>query len=112
MIKVIKDGVIMAARDNHQLAAFLNNGWEKVETAILQNNDISKKEEQLSVIEKELLPFSELEENLAEKKYSRSDIQRMKTEDLQTLAAEVGIEDAFETSGSKLKEMLIEKFAL
>lgn len=30
MTKVVKDGITMVARDKNQLAAFLNNGWEKV----------------------------------------------------------------------------------
>lgn len=62
------------------------------------------------------LPFSdndiELEGNSAEKKYTKSEIQRMKTEDLQSLAAEVGIEDAYETSGNELKKILAEHFGL
>lgn len=54
----------------------------------------------------------ELEEDSAEKKYTKSEINRMSTAELQNLAAEVGIEDAFEKSGSKLKEMLIEYYGL
>lgn len=65
---------------------------------------------------KSSLPFSdndiELEENSAEKKYTKSEIQRMKTEDLQSLATEVGIEDAYETSGNELKKILAEHFGL
>lgn len=61
------------------------------------------------------LPFSDDDitlETKENKKYTKSDIQRMKTEDLKILASEVGINNAFETNGSKLKEMLIEYYGL
>ena len=62
------------------------------------------------------IPFSdsdiELEEDSAQKQYTKSDIQRMSTADLQTLAAEEGIENAFETSGNELKKILVEHFSL
>lgn len=62
------------------------------------------------------LPFSdneiELEENSAEKKYTKSEIQRMTTADLQNLAAEEGIKDAYGTSGNELKKILTEHFRL
>ena len=32
MVTVEKNGVKMTAKDENQLAAFLNNGWKKVET--------------------------------------------------------------------------------
>lgn len=44
--------------------------------------------------------------------YTKTDINRMSTAELQSLAAEVGIEDAFETSGGELKKLLIEHFEL
>lgn len=44
--------------------------------------------------------------------YTKTDIMQMKTADLQTLAAENGIEDAYEKTGSTLKQELIEKFGL
>lgn len=47
-----------------------------------------------------------------EKQYTKTDIRRMKTAELQNLAAEEGIEDSFETSGEELKEILIEHFNL
>lgn len=46
------------------------------------------------------------------KSYTKTEINRMSTADLQTLATEQGIEDAEELSGSELKKVLIEKFEL
>lgn len=47
-----------------------------------------------------------------EKKYSKSEIARMSTADLQKLAVEIGIEDADEMSGNALKPLIIEKLGL
>lgn len=47
-----------------------------------------------------------------EKAYTRTEISQMNTENLQKLADSVGIADAFNTSGRKLKEVLIEHFNL
>lgn len=44
--------------------------------------------------------------------YNKTDINRMTTAELQSLAAEVGIENAFDTSGGELKKLLIEHFGL
>lgn len=44
--------------------------------------------------------------------YTKSEISRMTTAELQKLANELGIENALETSGSKLKEILAEHFGL
>lgn len=64
----------------------------------------------------EEMPFSddeiELEEDSAGKKYTKTEINGMSTEELQNLAAAEGIENAFETSGSKLKEILKQHFGL
>lgn len=46
------------------------------------------------------------------KQYTKTDINRMLTSELQTLAAESGIENAFEKSGGELKKLLIQKFGL
>ncbi len=32
MTKVTKGNIVMVARDENQLAAFLNNGWKKIES--------------------------------------------------------------------------------
>lgn len=49
---------------------------------------------------------------IEEKIYTKSEIQRMATADLQNLAATEGIEDAYETSGNELKKILTEHFGL
>lgn len=64
----------------------------------------------------EELPFSdndiELEEDSTEKKYTKTEINRMSTAELQNLASAEGIENAFETSGNELKKILVEHFGL
>lgn len=45
-------------------------------------------------------------------KYSKTDIQRMSTEQLRALSVAEGIENAEETSGNQLKKMLVEHFGL
>ena len=47
-----------------------------------------------------------------EVKYTKTDISRMTTADLQSLATAQGIENAKELSGAELKKILIEKFGL
>lgn len=44
--------------------------------------------------------------------YTKTDINKMPTSQLQRLAAESGIEDAEKKSGGELKKLLIEKFSL
>lgn len=44
--------------------------------------------------------------------YTKTEINRMSTADLQKLATEQGIENAKATSGAELKEILIAKFNL
>jgi hypothetical protein len=44
--------------------------------------------------------------------YTKTEINRMSTADLQSLAAEHGIEGAEEISGAELKRILIEQFGL
>lgn len=62
------------------------------------------------------LPFSdndiELEENSAEKKYTKSDIQRMNKAELQELAKNSGAENAEEMTGQELKDYLLSVFGL
>lgn len=62
------------------------------------------------------LPFSdndiELEESSAEKKYTKSDIQRMNKAELQELARNSGVEGADEMTGQELKEYLLNVFGL
>ena len=47
-----------------------------------------------------------------EKQHSRSEISRMSTADLKTLAPTLGIEVTEESTGAKLKEEIIEKLGL
>lgn len=61
------------------------------------------------------LPFSDDEttfETKEDKRYTKTEINRMSTSELQSLAAEEGIENAFETSGNELKKILAEHFGL
>lgn len=61
------------------------------------------------------LPFSDEDitfETKEDKQYTKTDINKMSTAELQSLAAAEGIENAFETSGSRLKEILIEHYGL
>lgn len=44
--------------------------------------------------------------------YTKTEINRMSTADLQKLAAENGVSGAEEISGAELKKILIEKFGL
>lgn len=62
--------------------------------------------------EKNNSPVSFNSATSSEKAYTKTEINRMSTADLQTLATEQGIENADEVSGSELKKMLIEKFGL
>lgn len=50
------------------------------------------------------------QETSAEKRYTKSEINRMNTEDLQALAAEKGIDGASEMTGSELKPILVDMF--
>ena len=109
MVKVIKDGIIMAARDEHQLAAFLNNGWVKTQTLIPQSVN-------MPVAEEENFPVSDdnivLEENPAGKQYTKTDIQRMNKAELIETAKKAGIEGADGMNGAELKESLLKAFNL
>lgn len=66
--------------------------------------------------EKTNLPFSdhdiEFETKSNGKRYTKTEISHMKTEDLQSLAEKEGIQNAYGTSGSELKKILSEHFGL
>lgn len=74
----------------------------------------------IKAVGEEILPFSDNditfeehpEEQLEEKQYTKTEINSMKTAELQELAEKVGIEDAYETSGVELKRRLAEYFNL
>ena len=57
-------------------------------------------------------PLIKIKEDSAKKKYTKSEIQRMTTAELQNLAAAEGIENAFETNGNELKKILTQHFGL
>lgn len=56
-------------------------------------------------------PVFETQENNTHK-YTKTEINRMSTAELQELATEIGILNANETSGGELKKILIEHFNL
>ena len=56
---------------------------------------------------------TEVKEEIPEETaYTKTEINRMSTADLQKLAAEHGVSGAEEISGAELKKILIEKFEL
>ena len=93
MQKVRKNNLVIPVRDNNQLAAFLNNGWEKV------GDENSSTEKQ----------FENGNENV---EYKKSDISRMNKDALKELASKLGVEYTDETTGEKLKEEIIAKLNL
>lgn len=61
------------------------------------------------------LPFSNSDiklEGKGNKSYTKSEINRMSTADLQKLATNEGIENAYKKSGNELKKILAERFGL
>ncbi len=76
----------------------------------------NKQHKPLIKIVEEELPFSDneikLENDSVEKKYTKSDIQRMNKAELQELARNTGIEGADEMTGQELKEYLLSVFGL
>lgn len=92
MIKVMKNKETMVARDDNQLAAFLNNGWTKM--TVPQNENAEQQPEQ------------------EQKQYSKSDISRMNVENLKRLAADLEIENSDAMTGEALKMALVEKLGL
>ena len=82
----------MVARDGNQLAAFLNNGWKASEENPTVENHTKHEEEK--------------------KSYTKTEINRLSTAELQTLATENGIDGADCMIGADLKKILLEKFGL
>lgn len=99
MTEVVKNGIRMAARDGNQLAAFLNNGWKIAE------------EKKSTLVAPQSAETSIAEGNI-NKEYTKSEISRMKTDDLKALAPTLGIEVTEESTGAKLKEEIIAKLGL
>lgn len=94
-VVVEKNGIKMRAKDDNQLAAFLNNGWKKVEDD--KGEEVSKQTQD---------PENE------SPKYKKSEISRMNLESLKKLAAELEIAGAEESTGEVLKASIIEKLGL
>lgn len=62
-----------------------------------------------------LPPYSDSEiafETQEEKRYTKTEINKMSTEELQNLAANIGIDGAFEMTGVDLKKKLISELNL
>lgn len=94
-VLVEKNEIKMKAKDDNQLAAFLNNGWKRVEDD--EEGEVSKRTQ---------APDGE------SPKYKKSDISRMNLEGLKKLAAELEIVGAEESTGEALKTSIIEKLGL
>lgn len=83
-----------------------NGVWYEAGEEVLETDDMA--------VDENLPPYSDDDINFEtqEKTYTKSEINRMSTADLQNLAAEEGIKDAYETSGNELKKILAEHFGL
>ena len=88
MVEVIKDGVIMVARDKNQLAAFRNNGWKECDAETPAKNEDEHK------------------------RPTKTEVSRMSVDELKTYAPTIGIEVTEESTGTKLKEQIIAKLGL
>ena len=109
MTEVVKDGVKMAVQDGNQLAAFLNSGWAVIGSELSQVTNKANAE----VTERAAKETSgSVATEDSEKKYTKSEIQRMSTADLKALAPTLGIEVTEESTGAKLKEEIIAKLGL
>ena len=62
----------------------------------------------MSVPTPEEEPTVVADEEEVEKSYTKSEINRMSTADLQALAAEKGVENAYDMTGSELKTLLVD----
>ena len=113
MYLVRKSGTVMGARDDVQLAAFLNAEWEKFENA-----DSVKKAAEIKKPEPETVAEPVIESGNAEDAGvdsvapTKTDINRMTTANLREYGSEIGIEDAFDKNGATLKAEIIEKLGL
>lgn len=88
MFKLIRGSLTMEVSTDVQASAFIRNGWSLTDK---NTTKVDVKEE---------------------KKYSKSDISRMSTAALKTLASTLGIEVTEESTGAKLKEEIIAKLGL
>lgn len=87
-----------------------NNGvWYKAGANVPDAKTVEVKANEMEEAETAPLPIFVTE---AEKSYTKTEINRMSTAELQDLAEKEGIENARETSGGKLKFVLIKHFGL
>lgn len=78
--------------------------WESVP----EEDEMAGEETSLSYSDSEIT----LETETGEKKYTKTEINRMNTTELQNLAASMGIEGAFDMTGADLKKRLISNLGL
>ena len=101
MIKLRRGNLTMEVGTDVQASAFIRNGWDVVkDEANEESNNATEGEE------------DEEPKDEVGNKYSKSDISRMSTADLKTLAPTLGIEVTEESTGAKLKEEIIAKLDL
>ena len=60
----------------------------------------------------EEISLAKPQEEVKQNQYTKTEINRMSTAELQTLALENGIDGSNEMTGAELKKVLIEKFGL
>lgn len=102
MIKLIKDGLVMEVRSQLQASVFLTHGYKVVEESA--EADVPAEESA------EIKISEESSDDVTH--YKKSEISRMSIADLKDLATKLGISDAENTSGEKLKEEIITKLGL
>ena len=103
MALLTKNGVRFSVRDANHLSAFLNNGW-------VVDDSEKETEGDSDEVKADNTEYTDAENTT--KQYSKSDISRMSTADLKTLAPTLGIEVTEESTGAKLKEEIIAKLGL
>ncbi len=79
---------------------------------MIHRNKKRRAEKQAALAKNAENPMQYTDETPQEYQYTKTEINRMTTAELQELADKVGIENAFETSGGELKKILIEHFNL
>ena len=100
-MRVRKGNVSFDLKDKNQIDAFRNSdGWTFEDEGI--SNDAPSEKPFMN-------PPVEPDE---EPKYSRSEIMRMSTADLKTVATSIGIEVTDESTGKALKEEILAKLGL
>lgn len=60
----------------------------------------------------EEISLAKTQEEVKQNQYTKTEINRMSTAELQTLALENGVDGSDEMTGAELKKVLIEKFGL